>query len=282
MFARKVQSAIWNDDRWGGDPKRSFTSTLIFDDGFPSQEDLLGYMASRDLPLERFVVVQFCDMWYAVNFVNNFTHILVTGERVWYMTNCNQPKPDVVPADELKAGDLEVPELVATDRPWQDGLIRSVEMIDIGTRLTQVRAGKEQPVLYDSLIWNHTLFLLAMHFFASPICIRDNDYTEHVLSAYFNDRSIRAMVPTIFGLRKQGIEYWNPFTLETCRNYNEKKKLEKEKLGDLDPGQEIKKSTKQDAVPGPYKMLRAREQYPCRELSHAGSPAEMRRPRKFI
>lgn len=224
MFAKKVESVIWMNNYTTGDRRRNFCALYVFDDGYETEEECLHTVNQLFQRPKQFATIRFCGQWYAINLHGCISHIVLTKEHVYYSEGFERYKKiSLEKAEELQLTPASYcPDEVA----WQDGI--QVDLMQIDNDI-QMQFGKRR-VAPMSIEANNILICFGHHFFASEICIRTNDYANHVLSAYYNDQDLEDIADIIIGLRKIGYKYYNPFSNTASYSYREKKKKEKQML----------------------------------------------------
>jgi len=251
MFAKKVEAVIWMDRTAKGDMRRCFTPLYIFDDGFPSIEECMGAVKEQGLSECDFVYLRFCGFWYAVNIHSYKSHVVVTAEHI-FSSEFAFSFFSKFSIEEAKSIDFRINSFSTDRKKWQDGIEIDLRRIDPDIFI-ETNAQKKTSVLE-----NNTIITFGLHFFKTEICIRTNDYVDHVFANYFNDKSLQYQAETIRYLRIDGTEYYNPFTGSESRSYAESRKKQKELLQGLDPGETI---TIPEIFPG-VKLMREREANP--------------------
>lgn len=260
MFARKIQSVIWMSRNTGGGGRRNFESLYIFEDGFSSQDELEARIRKLGLGRDPFLFLRFCGMFYAVSLNSYHSRLVLTKEKIY----CKEGYGDGF--DVMDASDFDPDRAVITEFPvpdrknWQDGMCCDMEMADPSLALFRADGSL---VGRDEHIWNNAVISFALNFFAREIRISTNEYVEHVFSNYYSDRSLAGKYETVYRLREEGYLYYNPFRGTFSRTESEKRRKEKNLLGQIKVPPVIKR---EEILPG-VKLMKEREINPARMYS---------------
>ena len=255
MFARKMQSVLWNDEkalREGRVAKRNFESLYVFDDGYETKEELIGVITTAGIIPNRFVYICFCEMWYAVHIYTYERYLVISKESIYYRFH-NSFEPGPLRSDGFPEGTVRyILPCTAHNKKWQDGVARDILMADPDIH---VEYADGSTVRDTSILWNNTVITFGRMFFAREIRITTDSYTSHVLSNYYNDRSLNFEYDRILQLRREGYMYYNPFTGEASKTPKERSAKEKMRLEGHPAPSCIKREEFIDGV----KLLRDRE-----------------------
>lgn len=260
MYAKKIQSVIWMDERAmmeGRGARRQFESVYLFSDGFSSEKELEDRVDELGLLHSSFLHLHFCSMWYAVTLNSYFSHAVIAKEKICFQTKAFSR---IQTAD---AEGFDASRLIVTNRPvqdrkkWQDGICRDLKMADPGLELFGPDGKKYEE---NRIMWNNALITFGLGCFIREIKIATNGYVEHVLSNYYSDTSLSYLYDDIYRLRDAGYTYYNPFLQTASRTEKEKNKKEKELLGGVIVPPVIKR---EEILPG-VKLMREREAFPTK------------------
>ena len=259
MFARKIQSVIWMDKkakREGKDARRSFESMYIFDDGYSEKKSIVNAVSALGFDIKAFLYIQFCGMWYAVHIESYHLHIVITKENICYKLAFKEPSYKV-PAAEYVSAHIRayIGDIFPDGKKWQDGIALDMAMADPDMCVT---TGDDKCLPPCSILWNNAVITFGRMFFAREIKIVTDNYTSQVLSNYYSNRSLDFMYDDILALRRDGYQYYNPFTGEKSRTEQERTKKEKEKL----EGLEVPPCIKREEITEGVKLMREREVRP--------------------
>ena len=219
MFGKRVVAVIWNEmSRQSGDKRTRFVAYYLFDDGFSSLSE-----CKQNVPEpEKWAYVCFCDNWYAVNSDSYHRTIIATKENI------------ILNEDEIEIIDKIPPYLSPhriNQRLWMNGIYLDLETIDSNLKVVDSDGHFPDPVTISN-----TIVTFGIPCFISEICIRRDTYAKHILTHYFNDRSLECQLEEIKELRDEGYEYWNPFNGERSSNEKEHRRNKRTSEKGIDMG----------------------------------------------
>ena len=252
MFAKRVQACIWNS-KSTPDQRRNFKALYIFEDGFPSIREAARALHLLKLNPERFVYVCFCNFVYPVCLNSYFNGIVVSSATVYFL-NQKFGQWDSAPISDFSVSYLRfVPTSIPDKKSWKDGIVYDLHLIDFDIKVIDYH---EKPC--GKILTNNAETVFGQRFFKSEICIRTNEYVEHVFAHYFNPKSLAFEYTQIVDLRRMHYEYWNPFSRSTSRTEKDKKAKEKALLDGLGKPQEYERQR----LPDGRKVMRESEVHP--------------------
>lgn len=235
MYGKRVNAVIWNDVRnpARGEIKRTrFVASYILDDGFASLEECKAAVPEPS----KWAYVRFCGNWYAVN-ADSYRCVIVVSREYVRISEYAGGSDSVVTKHLPKKAFLEgLKDIAPHDigpRRWTDGVFQDFLRIDPDLQVTY----GDGKIYTDPVQFINTVIVLGNFFFATDICIRTDNYVNHVFKHYYNDRSMERVYAEIKGLRSNGIEYWNPFTKNTATDEADKNRQKKAREKDLDMGE---------------------------------------------
>ena len=240
----------------GRDARRSFESLYIFDDGYASQKEISDAVYNHGFKREKYVYVRFCGMWYAVHIESYNVYVVISKDNIFYklpFTESSYKEPAA--GFDSKSVLPYVGTMFPDNKNWQDGIAQDMMMADPDI---VVQANDDKPLSPYTAFWNNVVITFGRMFFAREIRIVTDNYTSHVLSNYYSNRSLDYVYDDIATLRQEGYQYYNPFTGEKSKTERERTKKEKEKL----KGLEVPPCIKREEISEGIKLMREREVRP--------------------
>ena len=223
MFTKKVQAVQWLDEYAKGDKRRQFCPVYVFHDGFASREEASEFLKHAGYRPASFVYVSFCGMWYPVHMYSYAYSITVTKDSTFIVPSAFAGAFEL-PSKKLKAVRWPAERRPTAGRKWTPGIVHDMFLMDKELSVLTVSGDTVTEAMFTNAV-----ILVGIPAFATEICIKTDTYISHVLSHYYNQKSLRYLFQDdIAPARQDGIQYMNPFSKTSSRTkYEADKKLEK-------------------------------------------------------
>lgn len=218
MFVKKVQAVIWTSP-YDMDARRDFKATYVFDDGYESLDECTSKIKELGYDPKLFVFVKFCEQFYAVNICSYYSYVVISRKSLIYNKDHRDKEMTIVPLGTSPAdrGDLPEIKMLAQHNFWTPGIQQDLQLIDPNVSMTW----NGMPVDDRTILFNNILITLGREFFITEICIKTDNYVEHVFRNYYNENSMALKRREIEKCRRDGYQYYNPFTGSKSRDYTE-------------------------------------------------------------
>lgn len=227
MIGKRVSAVIWNDTKnpaRGANKRTRFIASYILDDGYGDIESCKEAVPHP----ERWAYVCFCGNWYAVNAQSYDLIQLVSKDAV-------HKKRGYAQHEVYSPEEAEFPHLYPHSigpKYWVDGIYRDFLRIDPNLQVVDHNGIP----FGDILTVSNTVVVIGIFFFATDVCIRRPGYVNHVLTHYYNDRSMEERLEKIEVLKGLGIEFWNPFSENIATDEKDKNRQKRAREKGIDMG----------------------------------------------